>query len=223
MKKKVSKLLVFVLIFSSVLLLCDTTSQAAAKKAKLNMKKLNMTAGSTFCLRVYNLKKKQKVTYTSSNPEVAVAEGITNSGKRATITAQSIGSTTVTATVKKGKKVVRRLKCRVNVSPSGVSIKFLKRTIHLDSLDRFRLTPIIKPNTSTEQPIFESANPFVATVSSSGVVTALAPGVTTITATLLSTNQTAKCTIKVSAVQESEPDEKPKKKKSDSSGDYATK
>ena len=55
MKKKFTSLLVFVLLISMVL--PAGTSFAAGKKPKLNMKKLNMTVGSTFSLRVYNAKK----------------------------------------------------------------------------------------------------------------------------------------------------------------------
>lgn len=45
-----------------------------SEKPKLNMKKLNMTVGSTFSLRVYNAKKKQKITFTSSKPSVAISK-----------------------------------------------------------------------------------------------------------------------------------------------------
>ena len=50
MKKKFTSLLVFVLLISMVL--PAGTSFAAGKKPKLNMKKLNMTVGSTFSLRL---------------------------------------------------------------------------------------------------------------------------------------------------------------------------
>ena len=59
MKKKFTSLLVFVLLISMVL--PAGTSSAAGKKPKLNMKKLNMTVGSTFSLRVYNAKRKHKL------------------------------------------------------------------------------------------------------------------------------------------------------------------
>lgn len=197
MKRKLALLLTFVLFMSSLILPCSS-SLAAAKKPKLNMKKLNMTVGNSFRLRVYNLKKKQKVTYTSSNTSVAIIKNTATRGKRASIKAQGIGSATITATVRKKKKVIRRLKCRVKVSPNGVCLKFFKRTVHMKVDTRFRVEPIIKPNTSTEEPIYESNNPQVATINSRGVITALAPGTANITATLLSSNQKAVCTIIVS-------------------------
>lgn len=206
MKRKIALLLTIILLVSSVFLPCHA-SEAASKKPKLNIKKLNMTVGNDFRLRVYNLKKKQKVSYSSSNPSVATVKSIASRGKRAVIKSQGVGLTTITATVKKGKKVNRKLKCHVKVSPTGISIKFLKRNVHMKVNSKFRAETIIKPNTSTEVPIYESDNPQVATINSRGVITAVGSGTATITATLLSTNQTAVCNITVS--QPVFPDEKP--------------
>lgn len=207
MRKFSARFLAFILVLCSVLLLCDTTAYAATKKRpKLNIKKLDMTLGSTFCLRMYNVKKKHQVTFTSSNPEIVSLKTHENR-KRINVVAQSIGTSTVTATVTKGTKIVRRQKCRIKVSPVGMSIKFPRKKIKLNLSDQFVLEPIIKPNTSTEQPIFESDNPNVVRVSPLGVVTALAPGSATITATLLSTNQTAKCKVIVKPLPEDDEDE----------------
>lgn len=198
MKRKMPLFLAFVLIFSFTIGLFDNTvTDAAAKKPKLNIKKLEITMNSTFTLRAYNLKKKQKVTYASSNPDIATVEGKGKAGKKAVVTAVSVGNCTINATVKKGKKVVRRLKCKINVSPSAISIKFMKKNVSLRANNKLRLKTIIKPNTSLEQPIFESDNVEVATINSRGVVTAIAPGTATITATLLSTGQTATCIVTV--------------------------
>lgn len=205
MKRKTAWTLASALLITSIVI-PYIPSRAATRKPKLNIKKLNMTVGSDFCLRVYNLKKKHKVKYVSSNKKIISVTNRVQAGKSATLTALSPGSATVRATVKNGKKVVRLLKCTVKVTPNAFSIKFRKRKIHMMVSDRFHLDPIIKPNTSTEQPIFESDNPSVVSISSLGVATALAPGRATITATLLSTNQTATCTIEVSEPKEDDDD-----------------
>lgn len=195
MKKKVALLLAFALVFSFVF--SENAALAAPKKPKLNVKKLNMTVGGTFQIRLYNLKKKQKVTYASSDIEVATVKADSSNKKRAVISALSVGSSTITATVKKGKKVVRTLKCKVKVSPSAVSIKFMKRQARLGVGQKMRLETIIKPNTSMEQPVFKSDDPNIATVNSRGLITGISPGTVTITATLLSCDVTATCTITV--------------------------
>lgn len=209
MKKKAVWLLAFVLLLSFVPA-PGCTVQAATKKAKLNVKKLNMTLGNEFRLRVYNLKKKQNVTYTCSNDKVISVNSSNPQGKIAEVTALSTGSATINATVRKGKKIIRKLKCQVKVTPAAFSIKFRKRTLRMNISDRVHLEPIIKPNTSTEQPIFESDNPNIASVSCHGIVTAVAPGKTTITATLLSSGITATCTVDVRLPQQND-EEKPSK------------
>lgn len=195
MKKKFTSLLVFVLIFSMIL--PAGTSFAAAKKPKLNMKKLNMAVGSTFSLRVYNAKKKQKITFTSSKPSIATVKTDSPNARYASVSALAVGSSVITVTIKKGKKVVRTLKCRVRVSPNAVSIKFMRNEVSVPVSRKMRLETIIKPNTSAEKPVFESSDVSVATVNSRGVVTGISPGTVTITATLLSRNLTASCVVTV--------------------------
>ncbi|MCH5251407.1 MAG: Ig-like domain-containing protein [Lachnospiraceae bacterium] len=197
MKRKTALFLVLALLVCSILVPATATSEAASQKPKLNIKKLNMTVGNNFRLRVYNLKKKYKAVYSVSDESVIKIENRASRGKYATIKAYSIGSATINVAIKKGKKVKRRLKCQIKVSPVGVSIKFLKRNITLQENARFRVKTIIKPNTSTEQPIYESDNPEVAIINSRGIITAVGPGTATITATLLSSNQTATCTVTV--------------------------
>jgi len=195
MKKKFTSLLVFVLLIS--LVLPAGTSYAAVKKPKLNMKKLNMTVGSTFSLRVYNAKKKQKITFTSSKPSVATVKPDAVNVRCASVSALAVGSSVITVTVKRKKKVVRTLKCRVRVSPNAVSIKFMKNQVSVPLSQRMRLETIIKPNTSAEKPVFESSDVSIATVNSRGVIYGISPGTVTITATLLSRNLTASCVVTV--------------------------
>ncbi len=208
-----SLLLIFVLFVCS-LAFTGQPAQAAGKKAKLNVKKLDMTVNSNFTLRVYNMKKKQRAAYTTSDEAIATVNSQYSSGKRAVIRAKGIGTATIQVSILRKKKVVRRLKCRVNVSPNGVSIKFLKRTLELNTGERERVDPIIKPNTSTELPVYEIQDNSVATINSQGVVTALKPGITKVTATLLSTGQTARCTIIVKDDSTPKPSAKEYKKSS---------
>lgn len=214
MKKKFTSLLVFVLLISMVL--PAGTSFAAGKKPKLNMKKLNMTVGSTFSLRVYNAKKKHKITFTSSKPSIATVKTETQNARYASVSALAIGSSVITVTVKKGKKVVRNLKCRVRVSPNAVSIKFMKNQVSVPLSQRTRLETIIKPNTSVERPVFESSDESIAIVNSRGVVMGVSPGTVTITVTLLSRNLTASCVVTVlpdSTTSSTKPKKYYKKKK----------
>ena len=198
MYKKIPKVfLALILVLSFSLTLPPISLQAAVKKPKLNIKKLEMSVGDTFQLRIYNMKKKQKASFVSSDTNICSLEKNAAGKKRVKITANAVGSATIHVTIKKGQKTVRQLKCRVKISPNAVSIRFTKKLVTLNTAEQRQLEPIIKPVTSTEQPVFESDDTEVATVSCRGVVTALSPGITTIRATLLSTNQTAECKIVV--------------------------
>lgn len=197
MKKIGVLFLSLALILSACFTGKQISSQAAVKKPKLNVKKLNMTVASTYQLRVYNLTKKQKATYVSSNPSVVSFEKESASTKFTTIKALSVGSSVIRATIKRGNRVIKVLKCKVRVSPSAVGIKFLTRQTTVGIGERRRLETIVKPNTSLEQPVYESSNPNIVSVNSRGVITAFSPGTVTITATLLSCNASTSCTVTV--------------------------
>lgn len=198
MRKKTALLLAFVLLIYAAIFQFNTNFASAntKQKPKLNVSKLELTLGNEFKLRVYNVKKKQKVSFSTSNKKIVSLDD--KNPKNVMIQANKVGKATITATITNANdKVVQKLKCNVEVSPNGISIKFLDRLVTLNPEDRFRVEPIIKPNTSKEQPLYESDNEEVATISSRGIITAVAPGITKITATLLSTNQTAVCTVVV--------------------------
>lgn len=197
MKKKVALLLVFALVFSSFFSGSAALAAPQKMKHKLNVKKLNMTVGSTFQVRVYNMKKRQKVTYSASKPDIITIKADATNTKRASITALSVGSATVTATIRKGKKTLRTLKCKIKVSPNAVGIKFMRREARVYVGNKTRLETSIKPITSEEKPVFTSDDSSIATVNSRGIVTGISPGTVTIMATLLSCDLSASCTITV--------------------------
>lgn len=201
----------------SLFFLCTITvlaqsgsASCAPKKPKINVRKLTLTKGNDYTLRVYNLKKKQSVRFTSDDKTiVSLAEksGEQNTrAKSAVITATGIGSTTIRASVYSSKgKVVRTLKTRVHVTPYAVSIKFTEKKVKLEVSQTMKLSVIIKPNTSQELPVFSTSNADIVTVNSKGLLTAAAPGEAVITATLLSSGQKVQCRVQV--IPSSEEDE----------------
>lgn len=193
------KLLVFL---AAIFFLCTipvvpaSTSDAAAKP-KLNIKKMNMTLGTTFSIRIYNMKKKDTAVFTSSNPSFVSIERVASNTKRAVVRARGIGTAKITATIQREKKKSVILKCRITVTPEAVSIKFAKKKVQINVGQSFNAETIIKPSTSTELPIFESSNPSVACVNPMGMIIGESPGTATITATILSSNRSATCTVTV--------------------------
>lgn len=202
--------LLFAFVFSLAALSRPATGSCAVKKTKLNVKKLKLTKNDTYTLRVYNLKKKHTVKFVSDNEEIVSVSESPQNKKAAVITAVSVGTVNIRVNIyNKKARLVRTLKTAVKVSPLAVSIKFPPKKIHLSVPDSARLSVIIKPNTSQEVPLFESSDPDVVTVNSKGIITAIAPGNAIITATLLSSGQSASCEVTVlpppSEIPEPEP------------------
>ena len=184
------------------ILLCMSTligiDCSAAMAPRMNLKKLNLTKGDDFTLRVYNLADDETVTFKSSDANVVKldnAKDNKDTKRYVTIIGKAVGKATIKAVIKKAGKVTDILKCRINVTPVPVSIKFTDRTTTLKEGQQAYIDVIIKPYSATEQPVFESSNEDVAVVNTKGKVTALSPGRATITATLLSTGKKANCTI----------------------------
>ena len=172
----------------------------AAKKSKyirMNVKSVTLSKNGMYKLRLYNTKKRQTIVFSSDNESIATVTSTTQP-KLAVVTAVNPGNTYVRATISNSRgRVVRTLKVKVKVTPYAVSVKFGKKKIYLNETKNTKLNTIIKPNISQEIPLYESSDTDVATVNSRGIVTAVAAGEAVITATLLSSGQSASCTVVV--------------------------
>jgi len=172
----------------------------AAKKNKyirMNVKSVTLSKNGMYKLRLYNTKKRQTIVFSSDNESIATVTSTTQP-KLAVVTAVNPGNTYVRATISNSRgRVVRTLKVKVKVTPYAVSVKLGKKKIYLNETKNTKLNTIIKPNISQEIPLYESSDTDVATVNSRGIVTAVAAGEAVITATLLSSGQSASCTVVV--------------------------
>ena len=197
---------VFSLAFTSQ----SATGSCATKKTKLNIKKLTLTKNDTYTLRVYNLKKKQTIKFVSGDENIVTVKESGANKKAVVVTAVNVGTTTVRANVyNKKSKLVRTMKTTIRVTPLAASIKFTQKNIQLTVSEIMKLAVSIKPNTSFEVPLYESSDPDVVTVNSKGIITAIAPGNATITATLLSSGQKATCEVLVLPPAEETPEPEP--------------
>ncbi len=170
----------------------------AAKKNKyirMNVKSVTLSKNGMYKLRLYNTKKRQTIVFSSDNESIATVTSTTQP-KLAVVTAVNPGNTYVRATISNSRgRVVRTLKVKIKVTPYAVSVKLGKKKIYLNETKNTKLNTIIKPNISQEIPLYESSDTDVATVNSRGIVTAVAAGEAVITATLLSSGQSASCTV----------------------------
>ena len=128
------------------------------------------------------------VTWSSSNTSVAT---VSNNGL---VTAVKEGSTTITA--KAGDKTAT---CTVTVSKKVIPVTAItlnKTSLALTEQESFQLSAAVSPDDATDKTVtWSSSNTSVATVSQNGLVTAIAVGSATITAT--AGEKKATCTVTV--------------------------
>ena len=133
----------------------------------------------------------QAVTWSSDNISVATVDA------NGLVTAVAEGSATITVTTEDGSKTAS---CTVTVTTATVPVTGVTldpTSLTLDVNQTAPLTATITPSDATNQNVtWTSDNPSVATVSG-GVVTAVAPGEATITATTADGGFAATCTVTV--------------------------
>lgn len=131
----------------------------------------------------------KKVTWKSSNTKVATVD---NNGK---VTAVAKGTATITATTEDGKKT-DTCNVTVNVPVTGASLDKTSASVVVGKTCQLSVT--VKPSdASNKNVIWSSSNTSVATVSSSGKVTAKAVGTATITVKTKDGSKTATCKVNV--------------------------
>lgn len=177
---------------------CTVTVQAkviAVTGVNLDKTSLSITVGETQALTATVTPSNatdKSVTWSSSNTSVAT---VSSSG---VVTAKAVGSTTITVKTNDGGKTVT---CSVNVQAKTVPVTGISldsSSISLSVGSTHTLSATVVPSDATDKTItWSSSNTSVATVSSSGVVTAMLVGSATITATTNDGNKTATCSVTV--------------------------
>ena len=194
-----------------------------AQAATVKLKKLTVTSSvsskvidvkGTTKISVKSVSPKnasRSVTYKSSNTKIASVSS------KGTVKGKKTGSVTITATSKVNKKVKASVKLKVkDLKPSKVSIP---AALSLTNGKKAIVKATVSPAGVYAPVKFSSSNTKVATVSSTGTVTAKSAGKAVITAKLTQKNSkgkylTAKTTVTVKKA-ETKPEEVPSAKKTD--------
>ncbi|MDF2484028.1 MAG: hypothetical protein K0R46_196 [Herbinix sp.] len=204
-KKKLCKCLITLglLLFITLLLPFTSynvvTAQAASidKEIKdsyrLNLKSVALVKGKSFTLKVYNLGANSKVNFKSDDAEVA---SVSEDG---TITANKVGATVVTVTIKDGIDKTP-LTCDVTVGPAAISVKWTKERVFVGLNNDDMLKVIMKPDNTTEVARYSSYDSSIVAVSSGGRISAKKVGMTYLfaeidAANLDGTRKFAVCTV----------------------------
>ncbi len=195
-------------VMMSVLMLVGTFSIAftssAAKKKKVTKVKLNKTSVTMYTTQTYTLKatvspsnaSNKKVKWKSSNSKIAKVD---SKGK---VTALKKGKVTITCTAQDGSKKKATCKITVNnkVNVKGVSLN--AKALTLVKGKAYTLKATVSPsNASIKNVTWASSNTKVATVNSSGKVTAVGVGTANITVKTKDKGKTAVCKVTVTPVK----------------------
>lgn len=122
------------------------------------------------------------IHWTSSNTNVVTVPATSNAGTEVTITPQGVGTTTITATSDFDSSISST--CTVTVSPyvnSEFTLSVGKSTL-MEGETTQAIVNFKNTNPTYSDVLYESSNEKVATISDSGLITAVSAGATTITA-----------------------------------------
>ena len=173
---------------------CAVTVYVPASAISLNTNNLTLGIDETSQLVAYvypsNTTNKQ-VTWESSDPSVAT---VTSNGL---VRAIAPGSATITVTTTDGTNLSATCAVTVYVPASAISLNTNNLTLGIDETSQL-VAYVYPSNTTNKQVTWESSDPSVATVTSNGLVRAIAPGTATVTArTTDGSNLSASCLVTV--------------------------
>ena len=167
---------------------------------KQKVGEISLSAGKT----TLKVGESTKVT-ASISPENATDKGITFASSAATVAtvdadgnvmATGAGSATITATAKDGKGASSSITLKVEEMAAGVTLE--PNSLNLKENETAQLSASVQPTTASQSIRYSSNNDAVATVSNTGLVTAVKEGTAIITAAANDgSGKYATCTVKV--------------------------
>ncbi|MBP5280874.1 MAG: Ig-like domain-containing protein [Lachnospiraceae bacterium] len=174
---------------------CTVTVRTGVTGVSLNQTSVTLGVNGTSTLKATispSGASNQNVTWTSSNANVV---SVTPNGLNCTIKGLKDGSATITVKTADGGFTAS---CSVTVRTAVTGVSLSQTSASMNKGDTLQLTATIAPSNATNQSVtWSSSNTSVATVSSSGLVTAKKGGNATITVTTADGNKTATCAITV--------------------------
>lgn len=155
---------------------------SAAKKPTLNKTSRTITGvGSVYTLQVKNQPENTTLTWSSSNSKVADVNGLGQ------VTAKTKGKTTITCLITYTDKSIMKLTCKITVKIPATAVEIsnanLVNNAHKILVgEKFDFNRKLTPTGSSDKTYWVIGDEDIATVDSSGVVTALKAGATTLQA-----------------------------------------
>lgn len=186
-------------------LTCKVTVKQPVKSVKLNKKTANVTVGKKITLKATvspTTVNNKTVTWKSSNTSVAMVSS------KGVVIGKKKGTVTITATAKdgSGKKAVCKISVKNVVSQENQNSKITSISLDISELNidegmKYNFSVQTTPASDSEKLQWDSSNPSVATISSTGELSALKNGSTTISVSMTDgSNLKAQCVISVNNI-----------------------
>ena len=178
-KSMLAKLLVAVMVISSVIAMGPSISATAAAKPAISTKESNILVSKTYNLNINNKLKGATYQWKSSDNKIATVT------TRGIVKGIKTGTVTITCTVKTS-KATYKLTSNVIIRKPATSFTIDNKVSALNLGQKYNLNKIITPKTSNDKTYWTTSNLQIAAPKSNGVFTALKVGTVTITGKTLS-------------------------------------
>ena len=149
---------------------------------------LTLGKGESYKLTAYTADTKATVTWSSSDSKIATVSA------NGTITGKGVGTAKITAKTAEGKTA----SCTVTVKKAPSAVKLDKTSMTLGKGEAYNLKTTLPADSVSLKRTWKSSDTKVATVSSTGKITAVGTGTATISLTLFN-GKTASCVVNVKA------------------------
>ena len=117
---------------------------------KLNVNSQTIVKGKTFSIYVYNLIESQTATFVSSDPTIASVDEF------GTVTANLVGTATISVTIVENEENILTLPCEIKVGPPAISVQFSRLELSMIIGQKLTLERIILPLNTVETAKFSS-------------------------------------------------------------------
>ncbi len=178
MKRKGSQNLILLfslaLVFAFMISLIHqpVVAYADSLDIKLNVSSKTLVKDKTFELKVYNLSDGQTISFKSDDTDIASID------QDGLITANAVGTCTVTANVKEDGRSVVLLTCDITVGLPAISVKLVQPTIFIMADKQVMLKTILQPWNTVETAKYSGFDTDIISVSAGGRITARNVGFT---------------------------------------------
>ena len=178
-KSMLAKLLVAVMIVSSVITMSPSMSATAAAKPAISKKESNILVAKKYNLNINNKIKGSTYQWKSSNTKIATVTS------RGIVKGIKTGKVTITCTVKTS-KATYKLTSKVLIRIPATSFVINNKISALNLLQKYNLNKTIAPKTSNDKTYWTTSDSHIAAPNANGIFTAKKVGTVTITGKTLS-------------------------------------